>query len=207
MKMIEVVRERERESSNLENTKGVTLIALVITIIVLLILVGVVLNTVLGNDGIIAKAELAREKTNNAQREEQEKLNNLENEIGKVGSARAGSFEYDILWDWETTDEEGNVTQTVANTGSITLNKSIENYKFLVVFAKGNKSGIWCRQVSTVVPPVVTKSNGEYANTYYQYTDSGYTIVYGFLTPTTLDIQFYNGTYSNCTISQVWGVK
>ena len=57
-------RERERESSNLKNAKGVTLIALVITIIVLLILAGVVLNTVLGNDGIIAKAQLAKEKNN-----------------------------------------------------------------------------------------------------------------------------------------------
>ncbi len=52
----------------------------------LLILAGVVLNTVLGNDGIIAKAELAREKTNNAQREEQEKLSNLENELANYSS-------------------------------------------------------------------------------------------------------------------------
>ena len=81
MKIVEAVRERERE-----NAKGVTLIALVITIIVLLILAGVVLNTVLGNDGIIAKAQLAREKTNQAQREEQEKLNELENELANYST-------------------------------------------------------------------------------------------------------------------------
>lgn len=40
----------------MENNKGLTLIALVITIIVLLILAGVSLNLVLGDEGIIAKA-------------------------------------------------------------------------------------------------------------------------------------------------------
>ena len=36
--------------------KGITLVALVITIVVLLILAGVSINTVLGDDGIIKKA-------------------------------------------------------------------------------------------------------------------------------------------------------
>ena len=37
--------------------KGITLVALVITIVVLLILAGVSINTVLGDDGIIKKAK------------------------------------------------------------------------------------------------------------------------------------------------------
>ena len=39
-----------------KSTKGITLIALVVTIIVLLILAGVSLNLVIGNNGIITKA-------------------------------------------------------------------------------------------------------------------------------------------------------
>ena len=47
----------------MRKTKGITLIALVITIIVLLILAGVSLNLIAGTDGILGKASSAREKT------------------------------------------------------------------------------------------------------------------------------------------------
>ncbi len=50
--------------------KGITLIALVVTIIVLLILAGITLGTLLGNDGIISKANQAKEETEIAQWEE-----------------------------------------------------------------------------------------------------------------------------------------
>ena len=48
----------------LKNEKGITLVALVITIIVLLILAGVTLNLLIGENGIFAKANVAKEKTN-----------------------------------------------------------------------------------------------------------------------------------------------
>ena len=50
--------------------KGITLVALVITIVVLLILAGVSINTVLGDDGIIKKAKEAAEATKRASAEE-----------------------------------------------------------------------------------------------------------------------------------------
>ena len=43
--------------------KGITLVALVVTIVVLLILAGVSINLVLGNNGIIAKAKEAQRKS------------------------------------------------------------------------------------------------------------------------------------------------
>ena len=46
--------------------KGITLIALVITIIVLLILAGVTINMVLGEDGIIAQAQQAQKLNKDA---------------------------------------------------------------------------------------------------------------------------------------------
>ena len=46
------------------NNNGITLIALVITIIVLLILAGIALNTILGDNGIMNKVATSREKQN-----------------------------------------------------------------------------------------------------------------------------------------------
>ena len=45
------------EENNMKKNKGITLVALVVTIVVLLILAGVSINLVLGNIGIIAKAK------------------------------------------------------------------------------------------------------------------------------------------------------
>ena len=58
--------------------KGITLVALVVTIIVLIILAGVTLNIVLDNDGIINKAKQAVDDYENAQKEEQELLGQLD---------------------------------------------------------------------------------------------------------------------------------
>ena len=46
-----------------KRNKGITLIALVVTIIVLLILAGVTIAMVLGQDGIFKKAQTAKEMT------------------------------------------------------------------------------------------------------------------------------------------------
>lgn len=51
---------------NLEDTKGITLVALVVTIIILIILAGVSINLVIGNSGIIAKAQIAKKNAENA---------------------------------------------------------------------------------------------------------------------------------------------
>ena len=51
------------EENNMKNNKGITLVALVVTIVVLLILAGVSINLVLGDNGIIAKAKEAQSKS------------------------------------------------------------------------------------------------------------------------------------------------
>ena len=55
-----------------ENNKGITLIALVITIIVLLILAGISIATLIGDNGILTKANEA--KTGTVTREEKEQI-------------------------------------------------------------------------------------------------------------------------------------
>ena len=49
------------------NSKGITLVALVVTIIVLLILAGVTITSLLGDDGIISKAQNAANATKKSQ--------------------------------------------------------------------------------------------------------------------------------------------
>ena len=56
------------------NKKGITLIALVITIIVLLILAGITISMITSQDGILNKAVSAKERTKEASDEEKIKL-------------------------------------------------------------------------------------------------------------------------------------
>ena len=67
--------------------KGITLVALVITIIILLILAGISI-VVLSQNGLFEKTKLAKEKQENAQIEEDETLGNYEDAINStvVGS-------------------------------------------------------------------------------------------------------------------------
>ena len=58
--------------------RGITLIALVITIIVLLILAGVTLNMLMGENGIVNQAQNAKAMHEEAQSDEQRNLENLE---------------------------------------------------------------------------------------------------------------------------------
>ena len=61
-----------------KNNKGITLIALVITIVILIILAGVAINLTLGENGILKKAENAREEYKYAQAREKLELEILE---------------------------------------------------------------------------------------------------------------------------------
>ena len=59
----------------MRNQKGVTLVALVVTIIVLIILAGISINLVLGENGIITLAKKAKENTELAKEDEETNLN------------------------------------------------------------------------------------------------------------------------------------
>ena len=61
--------------------KGITLISLVVTIVVLLILAGITISTVFSDNGIIKKAQEARNKTLEAVAQEHEDLNQLYNDL------------------------------------------------------------------------------------------------------------------------------
>ena len=67
----------------MKNNKGITLVALVVTIVVLLILAGVSINLVLGNNGIIAKAKDAETKSAEASQNDLKGMSDLEDEMDK----------------------------------------------------------------------------------------------------------------------------
>ena len=63
---------------NYSNQTGITLIALVVTIVVLLILAGVSINALFSENGIIKRAQDAQNKMNNAQESDLNALNDLD---------------------------------------------------------------------------------------------------------------------------------
>ena len=77
----------------MKKNKGITLVALVVTIVVLLILAGVSINLVLGNNGIIAKAKDAETKSAEASQNDLKGMNGLVSEMegALAGNGSTGS--------------------------------------------------------------------------------------------------------------------
>lgn len=94
----------------LKDNRGITLIALVITIIVLTILAGVSINMLVGEEGIIAKAKEASEETKNAEEDEKNRLNELDKVVNDlVNGTKPNPEPTNIL---PTTITTANVTAT-----------------------------------------------------------------------------------------------
>ena len=64
-----------------KSDRAITLIALVVTIIVLLILAGVTINSVVGSDGVIKKSKVAVNQYKKSEGEEEVSIKNLENVV------------------------------------------------------------------------------------------------------------------------------
>ena len=83
--------------------RGITLIALVVTIVVLLILAGVSISLVLNNNGVISKSKDARDQYAGAQTNEYKQFNEVTDWIDtKVGDTTGGSSDYDPASDGVT---------------------------------------------------------------------------------------------------------
>ena len=68
----------------LKNKNGVTLIALAVTIIIMLILAGVTIASLSGDNGILTKAKEAKEKTEQAQKDEERNLQEITDTMNGV---------------------------------------------------------------------------------------------------------------------------
>ena len=77
---------REKKRIKIEKNDGITLVALVVSIIVLILLTGASINLVIGNNGMMQKAAKGREDYTGAAINEQMSLNKIEDYIGNESS-------------------------------------------------------------------------------------------------------------------------
>ena len=109
--------------------KGITLIALVITIVVLMILAGVSINTVLGDDGIIQKAKEAAEATKRASAEEEMNRLVLEYQLAKNDETLESFLQEKVT--------EGRIDGVTDNgDGTITITKKVEGKDYTITVKK-----------------------------------------------------------------------
>ena len=101
-----------------KDKNGITLVALVVTIIVLILLAGVSINLVIGNNGIMQKAKEAKESMEQAAKEEQEGLSALEERLNSLNTANAPVLltgMTPIKFTMPTEDKMGETVETTAD--------------------------------------------------------------------------------------------
>ena len=82
--------QKDNSKAYCKKTQGITLIALVVTIVVLLILASVTISTIFSDNGIIKKAQEAANKTKEAVEQEQAELNQLYNDLASIMNNTTG---------------------------------------------------------------------------------------------------------------------
>ena len=90
MRKTEEQKDKNSIKNMLKKKKGITLVALVVTIVVLIILAGVTISMVVGDNGIITKAKEAKQNMTNASAEEKELMQNMLNEMNEIESGIGG---------------------------------------------------------------------------------------------------------------------
>ena len=106
---------------NFRKNQGITLIALVITVIVLLILASVTIATLTGENGILNRAQEANNKTDQAEKDEKEKLGDMEDVINEYNTG----IEVE-----QVTDENPGVLEIDENNVNTYIINSIEDLVF-----------------------------------------------------------------------------
>ena len=114
--------------------KGITLVALVVTIVVLLILAGVSINLVLGNNGIIAKAQEAKTKQAEASKNDLKGINSLIEQMESTlnGSGNEGKTEPETE-PYLPSDDFHYDTSTSVDTGLVIKDANGNEYVWVVV--------------------------------------------------------------------------
>ena len=125
---------KTKNKRNYLKEKGITLIALVVTIVVLLILAGVSVNALFGNSGIIEKAKEAQNAMDKAAENDQKQIGELtdwiDNQVnGTTGGGTTGGD------DTSTTPKISTLVETVVDKNT----KAIDAYGNKITIPKGFK--------------------------------------------------------------------
>ena len=118
-----------------KNQRGITLVALVVTIVVLLILAGVSINLVLGNNGIIAKAKEAQRKSAEASQNDLIGMNELAQQLEEQinGSTGNGGKTEPETVPYLPSDDFHYDTSTSVDTGLVIKDVNGNEYVWVVV--------------------------------------------------------------------------
>ena len=178
----------------MKKNKGITLVALVVTIVVLLILAGVSINLVLGNNGIIAKAKDAETKSAEASQNDLKGMNGLVSEMEGAlagnGSTGSGSGNGGSATDTKVPAEATAETAPYFPDNTFTKKEGTIDTGLVIQDASGNEY-VW-----VVVPRTTTV----YATTRLgttTFTDADYTSI-------ETDLKNYTSTYSKTSYSDTW---
>ena len=172
----------------MKNNKGITLVALVVTIVVLLILAGVSINLVLGDNGIVKKAQDAKTKSAEASENDLKGMNSLVSEMegALAGNGGAGGSGTDTKVPEAATAE----TAPYFPDNTFTKKEGTIDTGLVIQDASGNEY-VW-----VVVPrtTAVYKTTGLGKTTF---TDEDYTRI-------ETDLKNYTSTYSETGYSDTW---
>ena len=149
-----------------KGNKGITLIALVITIIVLLILAGVTIAALSGDNGILTRAKEAKEKTKQAQEDEKQKLSNMENLLGSYNLKNVNTADTNPA---ETIPENSIVLEDDANKGIVIKDSNNNEWVWIEVPKTTVFSGLTIDTTNTLTEQNYTDIKNKliaYATTY-----------------------------------------
>ena len=103
--------QKDSSKTYCKKTQGITLIALVVTIVVLLILAGITISLVFSENGIIAKAQEAANKTKEATINEQAQMNEIadymENMLNGIGGSGTTPEKPELPSDGSYSEDKG----------------------------------------------------------------------------------------------------
>lgn len=131
----------------MKKEKGITLVALVITIIILIILAGISLNIILGDNGIIGKSKTAKEKTTIAEYKEKIELVKAETGIKNEGNITLDDLNNEL--NATVNNEWVNNTEITDSTIKLTTN---DGYVFWVTVSSIEYKGTG----DIIVPETIT---------------------------------------------------
>lgn len=149
--------------NSIKGIRGITLIALVVTIVVLLILAGVSISLVIGQNGIISKAGEAKDKTLKDQENTEKGLNSLYDEMmEKLNDNQKEPEEIPVTPTTYEKYEQGEEV-TVEGETFFVMYDSDENTATVTLFAKYNLNTEGAKQI-----------NAEYTETACAFSSSNY---------------------------------
>ena len=114
-------KHKKKGEKKMKNQRGITLVSLVITIIVLIILAGISINIVLGENGIITRAQQAKENTVLAQEEEARQLNTLYSQLNYIDGSNGNTGDVDSEAIQKLIEFKSAIATAITNEGVNTL--------------------------------------------------------------------------------------